>query len=103
MCRPEVSRAPKWHAEQMAAQQGIACPELLARLTSHYIISSDVPHYIILKEMEYYGFQTHTIEWFKSYILNRQQQLVSSHNELSSAIETSVHQGPVLGPILFIV
>ena len=54
--------------------------------------------------MEYYGFQTHTIEWFKSYILNK-QQLVSCHNELSSksTLETGVPQGSVLGLILFLV
>ena len=54
--------------------------------------------------VEYFGFQTHTIEWFKSYLLNR-QQLVSCHNEPSSksTLETGVPQGSVLGPILFIV
>ena len=63
-----------------------------------------IDHEIILKKMEYYGFQTHTIEWFKSYLLNR-QQLVSCHNELSSksTLGIGVPQGSVLGPILFLV
>ena len=63
-----------------------------------------IDHEIILKKMEYYGFQIHTIEWFKSYLLNK-QQLVSCHDELSSksTLETGVPQGSVLGPILFIV
>ena len=63
-----------------------------------------IDHEIILKKMEYYGFQTHTIEWFKSYLLNR-PQFVSCHNELSSksTLETGLPQGSVLGPILFLV
>ena len=64
-----------------------------------------IDHVIItLKKMEYYGFQTHTIEWFKSYILNR-EQLASCHNELASksTFEIGVPQGSVLGPILFLV
>ena len=39
----------------------------------------NIDHEIILKKMECYGFQTHTIEWFKSYLLNR-QQIVSCDN-----------------------
>ena len=43
-----MSRAPKWHAEQMAAQQAIACPDVWARLAtanSHYIMPSKAHHY----------------------------------------------------------
>ena len=63
-----------------------------------------IDHEIILKKIEYYDFQTHTIEWFKSCLLNR-QQLVACHNELSSksTLETGVPQESVLGPIIFIV
>ena len=61
-----------------------------------------INHSILLKKMEYYGLQSENIKWFKSYLNER--QMVSCHNTLSgkSTISIGVPQGPVLGPLLFI-
>ena len=58
---------------------------------------------ILLQKMEKYGFHTNNVEWFRSYLLNR-QQLVSCHNELSykCKLDIGVPQGSVLGPVLFL-
>ena len=61
-----------------------------------------INHSIFLKKMKKYGFHTNNVEWFRSYLLNR-QQLVSCHNELSykCQLDIGVPQGLVLGPVLF--
>ena len=60
-------------------------------------------HSILFNKMEKYGFQSSNIDWFRSYLLTR-QQLVACHNELSRKcqLEIGVPQGSVLGPILFL-
>ena len=58
---------------------------------------------ILLQKMEYYGFQSENIKWFKPY-LNEREQMVSCHNTLSgkSTISIGVPEGSVLGPLLSI-
>ena len=53
--------------------------------------------------MEKYGFASDTADWFRSYLLDR-QQLVSCHNKLSGKrqLNIGVPQGSVLGSILFL-
>ena len=60
-------------------------------------------HSILFNKMEKYGFQSNNIDWFRSYLLTR-QQFVACHNELSRKcqLEIGVPQGSVLGPILFL-
>ena len=41
-----------------------------------------INHSILLRKMEYYGFQSENIKWFKSY-LNEREQMVSCHNTVS--------------------
>ena len=62
-----------------------------------------INHSILLKKMNKYGFHTNKVEWFRSYLLNR-QQLVSCHNQLSYKykLDIGVPQGSVLGPVLFV-
>ena len=63
-----------------------------------------INHSILFKKMEKYGFASDTADWFRSYLLNR-QQLVSCHNKLSEKrqLNIGVPQGSVLGPILFLI
>ena len=62
-----------------------------------------ITHSILFKKMEKYGFARDTADWFRSYLLDR-QQLVSCHNKLSGKrqLNIGVPQGTVLGPILFL-
>ncbi|XP_039311711.1 uncharacterized protein LOC120359162 [Solenopsis invicta] len=58
----------------------------------------------LLEKMYQYGIRGMTLEWFKSYLNNRKQQVRS--NQIWSKLlptEYGVPQGSVLGPLLFIV
>ena len=50
------------------------------------------------------GFASDTADWFRSYLLDR-QQLVSCHNKLSGKrqLNIGVPQGSVLGTLLFLI
>ena len=65
--------------------------------------SDTINHSILFKKMEKYGFASDTADWFRSYLLDR-QQLVACHNKLSGKrqLNIGVPQGSVLGPILFL-
>ena len=53
--------------------------------------------------MDKYGFRNNNIDWFRSYLLNR-QQLISCHNKLSFKCQLDIRfaQGSVIGPVLFV-
>ena len=55
-------------------------------------------------KMEKLGFESHTIEWFKSY-LSQRKQLTDIDGTTSSWLdmELGVPQGSILGPILFLI
>ena len=61
-----------------------------------------VEHPILLQKLERYGIRGFCLEYLNSYLNNR-KSYVNFNNALSDnyAIETSVPQGSVLGPILF--
>ena len=61
-------------------------------------------HDILLTKLRYYGIQGIALNWFQSYLTKRSQYV--QYNDTSSSIreiETSVPQGSILGPLLFII
>jgi hypothetical protein len=60
-------------------------------------------HSLLIQKRTQYQFAGETLNWFKSYLSNRTQQ-VSISGKLSSAkeISSAVPQGSILGPALFI-
>ena len=63
-----------------------------------------VDHEILPHKLSLYRFSTNTIQFFRSYLSNR-QQLVKINNTCSElkAIRAGVPQGSILGPLLFLI
>ena len=61
-----------------------------------------VDHNILLEKLHYYGIRGTTLEWFKSYLKDR-NQLTCINKEVSDTcnITCGVPQGSILGPLLF--
>ena len=63
-----------------------------------------INHPILIDKLKYYGLDNNSVQWFHSYLSNR-NQLVVIENTFSDKrnISTGVPQGSVLGPLLFII
>ena len=61
-------------------------------------------HKILLHKLRYYGIKGKELDWFQSYLTNRQQFVeINGTISDSKSITTGVPQGSVLGPLLFLI
>ena len=63
-----------------------------------------VNHNILLKKLEYYGIRGSSLEWFESYLSNRNQcvKIGNTHSD-TLTVKCGVPQGSILGPLLFLI
>ena len=62
-----------------------------------------VDHQILLAKLSHYGIRGVSNDWFKSYLSNRSQYVsINGYDSGLVAINCRVPQGPVLGPLLFL-
>ncbi len=58
----------------------------------------------MLKRLNHYGIRGVALDWFKSYLNNREQFVcINGHNSSRKQIAYGVPQGSILGPLLFII
>ena len=63
-----------------------------------------IDHNILLNKLKFYGLDIISLQWFKSYLINRQQFVVAnSEKSPLQSISMGVLQGSILGPLLFLI
>ena len=63
-----------------------------------------VNHNILFSKLHHYGIRGKANDWFKSFLVNRNQYTsINNTNSTSEKVMCGVPQGSVLGPLLFII
>ena len=79
--------------------EGNYCISIFVDLTKAF---DTVDHEILLQKLEHYGIRGHANDFFRTYLINRQQYMVINDAKSSlGKIECGVPQGSVLGPLFF--
>ena len=90
----------------ISAQDKGMCTLLVLLDFSRAFDAINIP--LLLAKLKYYGFDQNAVQWFRSYLSNREQLVelrLSDGTTLRSArihVERGVPQGSILGPIIFI-
>ena len=62
-----------------------------------------VNHQILLSKMEHYGVRGYALDWFESYLSEREQHVsITGSSSSLLIISCGIPQGSVLGPLLFL-
>ena len=99
-----------------------SCQSALLQLTEQWLTNMDdgcltgvtfldfrkafdlVDHEILVQKLKCYNFDSQALEWFKSYLQNRQQSVyIGNTASKFNQIKAGVPQGSVLGPVLFLI
>ena len=63
-----------------------------------------IDHIILISKLEHYGVENNELQWFISYMHNRQQYVeIENTKSTTETITTGVPQGSNIGPLLFLI